>query len=227
MKFLGILALALLAPQPRHVYQETNGAPLSVTVTTEGGAQWCSVRASNVTLARVLEHVARKTGRLIEGLDARHAGALVTVDLARRPVEHVLEYVLGSVGLRSQLRRDTLTILPEISDDIDSNDLLVLATAAWLRALTRYPGHASAPFARLALGEIAELRSMLGAAHEHYQTLIETYPDSTSVAEAHMRSGRILKHVPLHRQIDYCTDVSARHGKLPNTNHADYLLRLR
>jgi len=190
---LALLVAAALQGSPD--YGSDAFAPITVSVETIDGAEWWSVRAQNANLERVLTDIARKSGRHVEGVPPPERSALVTVSLVRRPLEQVLEYMLGSVGLRADVRRDALTVLPDVSASDDRDDLLDHAAAAWLRATTRYPDHALAPSARIAMGEIAEHRGNLGTARDYYLSVIDRYPLSSSVPEAYMRSGRILKRM--------------------------------
>ncbi len=193
MKSLVAMAVMLLSQGPPDSYRSMSD--LSVHAETIDGMQWWSVRADSVTLKSLLREVGQRSGRVIEGLSGFDDASLVTVSLTRRPLDQVLEYALGSLGMRFELRRDTITILPGISEAENTEDLFDFASAAWLRASTRFPGHLLASSARLSQGELAEIRGDLSAANSHYQAVIEKYPTSKNVPEAYMRSGRVLKRM--------------------------------
>ena len=183
------LALVLLLAAP----SVPAGAPeISVTAEQIEGQQWWTVRAREASLEKVLREIGTRSGRAVEGLATLERPALVTVELTRRPLEQVLDYVLGSVGLRFELRRGTITV---VAGEASRDELLDLASASWLRARTRFPDAPEAPSARLAEAELAERRGNLGAARDHYQSLVESYPLAREVTEAYFRSGRILERL--------------------------------
>lgn len=167
---------------------------LWVTCSVEEGLPWWTVRAKQVPLDQLLGAIANKGGYDLEGLGRLTSMPLITIDLRQRRLGQVLEYTLGSVGLRHELRRDTITLLVA-SETPETEDLLNLASVAWLNATSRFPENPSAPIARLAQGEIAEMRRNQAAALNHYLTLIESYPRCDSVPEAHMRCGRIFQRM--------------------------------
>ena len=77
-------------------------------------------------------------------------------------------------------------MLPEIRPGAGRTELLDVARLAWIRAVTRFPDHELGASARLALGEIAEAKNNLSAARDHYQTLIQHYPQD----KYHLMHGR-------------------------------------
>ena len=169
-------------------------APLVLESDEVDGVRWWTVQGKAIPLERLLVQLARKSGRRLEGLDAGGRAALVTLDLHRRPLEQVLEYALGSVGLGYELDPERLAVLPPPAEP-SREDLLDAAAVAWIRATTRFPVHTQAPVARLAQGEIAELRGLPVAANEHYQILLETFPSSRAAGEGLLRSGRIYERL--------------------------------
>lgn len=180
-----LLVLAAAIPQGR----------VAVDVELSDGREWFSVSARSTSLETVLWEIAHESGRRVEGLDASQVTALVTVDLVRRPLDQTLEYVLGSVGLRAEVRATAIVVIDDEDDPPTPSERLDEAALAWLKVTTRFPGHEAAPGARLAQGEVAELQGNLAAARTHYQTLVEDYPDSSEVATAMMRTGRILQRL--------------------------------
>ena len=194
MKRVACLAICLALGLEPTAQVSTPVEPLAVSFETIDGMRWWTVQARNVPVELFLSEVARRSGRRVEGLEATSRSALVTASLERRPIDHVLEYVLGSIGLDFQLRRDAITVL-QPGAKATREEALARASAAWLRVTSRFPDYHAAPSARLAQGEIAELAGHLVAANEHYQTLIENYPASKSVDEAYMRSARLLERM--------------------------------
>lgn len=160
----------------------------SVKTMVSDGRTWFSVRSQNSSALSLLEDLAAAANRDLQGVDVLPEGALLTVDLDRRPLDQVLEYALGSLGLRAELSRDSIT-LSEMPTDPQAE--LELAAAAWARATRRFPDDPSAPQARLAQGELAERKGLLVAARDNYLSLIEDYPLSPLVGEAYMRAGRL------------------------------------
>ena len=179
-----LLALFLLAAQATR--------PL-VTVEEIEGRQWWSVRAKDASLVTVLDAIAERSGRRLEGSGLLTNGALVTVELDRRPLSQVLEYVVGTSGHEYEFDADTITLREPLARSAQQE--LTRASAAWLRASSRFPAHAMAPNARLSQGELAELQGELGVAREHYETLVETFPSAPEVAEATMRTGLVLQRM--------------------------------
>jgi len=186
---IAALLLPLLAPGP----QDNSALYLRPEVTMEriDGRPWFTVHAQDATAEQILAEIARLSGRELEGFEALSRSSLVTVDLERRPIEVVLEYTLGSIGLGYELRRDRIKVTAAGFEIASTEESLQRASFAWVRAASRFPDHPEAAGARLAQGEIAELRGLLGPARDHYLTLIERYPKSPFTAEAYMRAGRV------------------------------------
>jgi tetratricopeptide (TPR) repeat protein len=159
---------------------------------TSDGVRFWTVKAHQVPVDRFLFNLGTRSGMEIEGLSSLGVNALVTVDLQDRPLDHVLEFALGSVGLNYQLRRDTIEILSNKDGALPASDAITHASLAWLTAINRFPDHPSAPIARLAQGEIAELRGDLTTAQALYLAIPSDYPESLSSTEATMRGGRVL-----------------------------------
>ncbi|MEW6073137.1 MAG: tetratricopeptide repeat protein [Planctomycetota bacterium] len=160
----------------------------------DGGETLWSVVATRAPLDRLLPRIGQEGGLRIAGLRALERTYIVTADLRDRRLTQMLEYVLGSVGLQFDLRSDTITVRvpPETPA---SDEVLNLASVAWLNAASRFPEHPSAPLAQLSQGEILELRGNHAAALSQYQLLVETYPHAELADDAYMRSGRILQRM--------------------------------
>ena len=70
------------------------------------GAEWWTVKVRNYSAVKLLDRIATLTARSIEGREFLEGAPLITVDLDRRSLDQVLEFALGSVDLRHDLRRD-------------------------------------------------------------------------------------------------------------------------
>lgn len=166
---------------------------LVVWVETVGGREVASVRGRNVSLDHILRELARRTGRIVEGLSANQRGVLVSINLEDRPLEQVLEYVLGGVELAAVLSPDILRVVEDDSDQLSVDRLRDRSMALYLRATREHAGHPAAERGRLSQGELEEARGNLAGANEQYQSLIENYTSSAFRADAHLRSGLVLE----------------------------------
>lgn len=181
-----LAALSFQEPVERSLYLRPE-----VKMERIDGRPWFTVRAQNASVEEIIAELASASDREVQGFDTLERSALVTVDLEQRPLDVVLEYTLGSIGIEFELRRDRIIISPGAPENLGTDESLERASFAWVRAATRFPDHPEAATARLAQGEIAELRGLLGPARDHYLTLIERYPKSPLAAEAYMRAGRV------------------------------------
>ncbi len=183
--------LALLSLFPLSSWQETAppeaASPVSISAHEERAGKAWSIRCHEAPLEDVLRSLAREAGLALLGSELLPAGATLSLDLRRRPLETVLEYALGSLGLRAELAQGTVRILPGASAP---EELLELAEAAWKRLGSAEDEPASVR-ARLALGNLAELRGDLESAFRLYREIAEG-PPSDETAEATWRAGHIL-----------------------------------
>lgn len=168
------------------------GGNVRVSVERDGDQMLVSLRTALAPLDQVCQELAGALDFDLEGLGERQRSVLVTAELDRRPLEEVLEYVLGAAGLTYALRTGVLTIVEDGTSALGRAELLELARQAYADALTRFPQHDSAPRALLDQGEVDELRGYPGTALDHYQTLIARYPKGADAPEAYLRSGRLL-----------------------------------
>jgi len=173
--------------------QEPEGARARVVSVARNesrdGPRW-SLLCEEAPVDEVLRALARKSGLALEGAELVPVGATATVQLQRRSLEQVLDFVLGSQGLRYELVRGTLRLLPATSDPAE---LLRLAQDAWGRVEADGEPRASAK-ARLARGNLLEVRGDLEAAYHVYADLAEDQA-SDEAAEAMYRAGRILQRL--------------------------------
>ena len=156
---------------------------------TREGPLW-SLFCESVPLEEVLRTFAKKAGLALEGAELLPRGAEVTVDLRRRPIEQVLEFVLGSQGISGELLRGSLVIH---AGQHDPAELLRDAQEAWKRVEAE-GDESAAVRARLAQGNLAEVRGDLEGAYKLYAELAEEEL-SPDAAEAMYRAGRILERL--------------------------------
>lgn len=173
----------------------TSNEPLIVEIDPSGPRDRGSVRAVNATIERVIDEIARRTGRVVEGLEGPERAAMVTVELHDRPIEQILEYVLGACDMRAELTPSVLHVLPSDSESLPTERLRERAMALYLRANVNFVDHPAAERGRLSMGEVEEARGNLAAALENYQVLLDRYPHSTLRLEAHLRSGSALERM--------------------------------
>lgn len=180
MSFL--LILGLLLPAPAH----------EVSLREVDGDLLCSVRASDAPVRALVEELGARLGRRVVGFDDLPPTARVSVQLADRPVAQVLRYVLGAAGLRARLTPSEIAVEAELPPFARPEELLDAAMDAYLAALVRFPDHPEGAGARLALGTLEEHRGRSERAAQHFDRLVEGYPDSPLVPEALWRGGRAL-----------------------------------
>lgn len=180
-------------PEPAaHGAQTTSGRAQVLSVSrqeTRDGTLW-SVLCEEVPLEEVLRSLARKAGLALEGAELLPLGARLSVQLERRSIDQVLDFVLGTHGLRHELARGTLRILPPTSD---ASELLRLAQEAW-RVVEAEGDERASGRARLAQGNLAEVRGDLESAYRLYAELAEENLGEDA-AEATYRAGRILERL--------------------------------
>lgn len=176
--------------QPAAQTPSGRGHVLSVSrQETRDGSRW-SVLCEEVPLDELLRALARKAGLALESSELLPFGTFVSIQLERRSLEQVLDYVLGSQGLRHELGRGTLRLLPPTND---AGELLRLAQEAW-RGVEAEGDHRAAARAKLARGNLAEVRGELEEAYHLYAELAEE-DLGEDAAEATYRAGRILERL--------------------------------
>src|SRR5688572_16342513 len=94
---------------------------------TRSGPRW-SVLCERAPLDELVRALAKKASLALEGAELLPPGATVTIELERRTLEQVLAIVLGTQGLRHELARGALRLLPPTNDPAE---LLRLAQDAW------------------------------------------------------------------------------------------------
>jgi len=174
-----------LAPQ--------NTAPLVVDVVADNEGARCSILGSNVPVDRVVREIAERTGRELSGFEGVARAALVTVELKDRPIGEVLEVVLGSVGLRHELREGHLRVLRDDTSDREPATLRDQATAAYLLALQRFPSHPLGAAARLSQARMEIHRGNGTSALDHLRALVESYRTAPLVHDARIAAAGVLE----------------------------------
>ena len=139
---LRVLAMAILTAVVVHAQDENadGAANRSRVIEVEriGSDVLCTLVVEGESIRSVLGELAAKLDVELFGFEGVQRTALVTADLRRRPVRQALEFVLGSVGLRAQLRSDSLTVVEDGPISDNRGELLQIASAAYLRAQTHY-----------------------------------------------------------------------------------------
>ena len=166
--------------------------PLQVEINEVDGIEYATVVATNASVERVMQRLADLSGKRLTGFSSEQPGtALITLELRDRPLRQVLEYALGSVGLAYESQGDLLTIVPVESGDFQR--LESRALAHYLRASLNFPDHEEAARARMSQAEIQVRSGNLSAAADNYRALLEDYPLSTLVPDAHLAAGIVLE----------------------------------
>jgi len=169
--------------------------PSVVKLEREGGIELWTVRAKESSVSALLARVAELSGCSVDATTAVERAPLVTIALERRPLGQLLEFALGSAGLLVELDDSaagtTIRVRADHARTETADQRASLASAAWGRAAARHPRHPAAASARLAQGELAELRGHTEAARERYLDCLARTPASPSAGEAYLRAGRI------------------------------------
>lgn len=180
---------ALHAPVPA-----TRARVLSISHQDEkDGPRW-SVLCDEAPLEELVRGLAKKAGLALEGAELLPLGARVSVDLERRPFEQVLAFVLGGQGLRHELARGALRLFPATNDPAE---LLRLAQDAWRQVEANGEAEGdehAAVRAKLAQGNLAEVRGDLEGAYRVYAELAEGAADDDTI-EATFRAGHVLQRL--------------------------------
>lgn len=165
--------------------------PALVKLERKDGLELWTVRARESSVRALLERVAELAQCEIDATSALDRAPLVTVALDRRPLGEMLEFALGSAGLLVEVRDATIHVRADRGADETPDQRAGLAAAAWARAAARHPRHPVAASARLAQGELEELRGRSDAARQRYLELLEHAPVAPATSEAYLRAGRI------------------------------------
>lgn len=165
--------------------------PALVKLERKDGLELWTVRARESSVKALLERVAELAQCEIDATSALDRAPLVTVALDRRPLAELLEFALGSAGLLVEVHDGAIHVRADRGADETPDQRAGLAAAAWARAAARHPRHPVAASARLAQGELEELRGRSDAARQRYLELLEHAPAAPATSEAYLRTGRI------------------------------------
>jgi len=182
-----MMGALLLAAVPAQVELE----PAVVKLERREGRESWTVRARQSSPLALLERVAELSGRRLEATTALERAPLIDVSLEGRSLEQVLEFALGSAGLRCRVERDVLLVRSDVGAQDTAEQVAGFAAEAWSRAAVRFPRHPVAATARLAQGELQELSGRADSARASYLDLISSAPSSPSAGEAFLRAGRL------------------------------------
>lgn len=185
---LAFALCALVAPQNSGT-PTASGIRWRVSVEDDDGDLLCTVHADQDSLLDVLREIARQSNLSLDGVEASWSKTLVSADLERRPLRQVLNFVLGSVGLRGELRQGAIYLREGEENLAVADELYESALASYLRTLRDFPNHSLADDALRSQARIEERRGHVSAARAHYEALIERQPDSDLVPEAMYKSG--------------------------------------
>ena len=165
--------------------------PFDIEVVRENGDLLCTIAARNAPVQAIVAELAERAGLEIDG--ARHVPneAEATVRLERRPLDQVLQYVVGGLGVRASTTSHRILLRPELPPFPTETDLLDAADLAYRRALKYDPNSAFADRAEFALGQIALRRGNPDAAVGHWDILIDQYKESPLVPEALFRGAEV------------------------------------
>ena len=183
-----LIAASLLVPP---LAGQVSLEPALVRLERRDGIDLWTVRARDTSVRALLERVAELAELELDATSALERTPLLTITLERRPLEQLLEFALGSAGLLVELGDATIHVRADRGADETSDQRAGLAAAAWARAAARHPRHPGAASARLAQGELLELRGRSDAARQRYLETLERAPASPAASEAYLRSGRL------------------------------------
>lgn len=186
--FLTLVAAFLAATASARQTSDFDASPLVVDGIYVDGELLITVHARDISVDQVVRSIAKKANLTVTGFapDKRHP--LVAVELDQRPLDMVLEFVLGSVGLEFERAGAVIEVH---GHDKGSEALLDRAQIAYVRATTFFPQSPRAAGGRMAQGWIAQKRGDLSTALNMYQLVVQQYPDSPEIPRAHLESARV------------------------------------
>lgn len=219
-RFLPLLLLlgAFLPAAPAQSPAGTD--PLVVEGIYVDGELLVTVHARDVAVDQVVRAIAQKANLTLAGFDPAKRHPLVAVELDQRPLDMVLEFVLGSVGLEYERSGANLTVH---GHDRAKDALLERAQASYLRATSFFPKSRYAAKARIAQGWLAQQRGDLSTALNMYQLVVQNYPDSPELPRAYLESGRVSEALGNWREASASYD-SLSQLTVPHDFHAEQRL---
>ena len=181
-----LVAFLLVPSQP---------AEIDVQLKVVDGEVVCSVHTRAATPADVLAEVARKSERVLVGLEGVAPGEAIPVWLDERPLRHVVQTVAACAGWRAHVNIARIELDPDLGAGDAREALEDQCFAANLRAIRAHPEHPLAAEGEMVLGEIRERRGDLRAAESHYSAVAKHFDKSALAAEALLRSGQIFERL--------------------------------
>lgn len=172
---------------------QLSGVPLQLEAQATETGWLITCEAHNASLSDLCLRLAELTHQ--EVLDLNESPlppVLVSVDLHDRPLNDVLERVLGSVGLRHEMQPGGFRILERDTAGLSAEHLRTRALAHYVAASREHPSHPLSARARLAQAEIELERGNDDNAREHYRQLAKGFPASPLAPLAELRSGDLL-----------------------------------
>ncbi len=156
--------------------------------------EWrCSVVAERAPVQALVAALARHCGVALEGFQGVARTTLVDADLRDRPVRQVLDYVLGSVGLRVEPRTGAWLVCPAVRAPDAPERLREQALSAYLGVLREFPDLELCADALWSQALVESARGEPRAARLVLDGLVERYPDSPLVPAALLRAGELLE----------------------------------
>jgi tetratricopeptide (TPR) repeat protein len=176
----------LLAPQER----------ISVEISRENGDVYCDVRADDAPLRQIMQSLCSALDLELGGfesvdLDDAEGSPAVSVYLRHRPLNVVVDYILGAAGLAGSLGAGRIDVANASPPFPSRDELLQVAEIAFLEALQQFPDGARTDETRAALADVAIQRGEPAKAARHYELLIATGPDRPEHLETRMKAGRL------------------------------------
>jgi tetratricopeptide (TPR) repeat protein len=172
---------------------QLGGEPLRLEAKPVEGGWSITCEAHNASVTDLCLRIAEATGQEVFDLnEAPWTPALVSVDLEERPLDEVLERMLGCVGLRHEVLPGGFRVLESATAGLSAEHLRTRALAHYVAASRQYPNHPLSARARLAQAEIELQRGNDDNAREHYRQLAKSFPASPLAPLAELRSGDLL-----------------------------------
>jgi len=146
------------------------------------------LRAEGATLGAVLDAVARQAGLRVEYDGPTHFRIVAAME-ASTP-EHVLEMVLGSVGLEGRIEEGVLKVQPLLPAPRSESEGMRDALWALREFLILFPESAQVPEAYYALAHLYMTQGRTAMALDQFDVLCKEFPRSEWAVLAHYVAGR-------------------------------------
>ena len=190
-RLIGVLALFASQDLDHPALFET-ADDLAIERVEKDGELVCSVRATRVPALRLARALAAEFQLEIDGIHLLPTTEVVSLDLQRRPLRQVWEFLAGTLGLGAQLRGKTVSFLAEQDAPDNVSEMLDEASRRYIGLQRDFPEHPLVAEALFQRGWVEERRNALTAAWTSYDMLTEHFPESTRVPQALFRGGVVL-----------------------------------